>query len=234
MQVIYSIIGIVTILIVAISYFCGWIEQKDIATSALALIGTFIGATLAFRLNEKKEYLQLHAKQREALNRALFILVRQFNALSQLEKEFKKYGSNVEKAFIMPAHKPPPYHDLTHNFSDLEFLLEHNETNLVFELTIEQERFHQAISALTIRNDFFVNEVQIASEKASLHGWSVTESEIREIFGNRIFFGAMQAARIAEEIITANVTSNAKAQEKLFAVAKAIYPKHKFIKYEPA
>lgn len=37
--------------------------------------------------------------------------------------------------------------------------------NIIFELSIEQERFHQTMEAIKIRNEFHVNEYQILAEK---------------------------------------------------------------------
>ncbi|WP_331352663.1 hypothetical protein [Cellvibrio sp. UBA7671] len=152
---IYILASIALILCVYFSYTSNIIEMKDIAASALALVGTFFGATFAFRLTERKEYLQLHQNRRESLNKAIFILIRQLNAVHQLNLEIEKHSGIYKKAFNMQALVSPPYQDLYHDFEGLSFILESDNPSLIFELTTQQECFHQTMSSLSFRNEFF-------------------------------------------------------------------------------
>ncbi len=163
----------------------GRLELKDVGVGILALIGTVVGATIAFRLNADRENMRELAAQRMALNRSLFTIARQWNALRLLEKHVEPYKSDFELAFNFPATKPPPYEDLVHRFDDLDFLLGAGEANLLFKLSIEQERFHQVIAALEQRNMLHVQELQPAIAKLGLKaklikvrrpGWSGGEA----------------------------------------------------------
>lgn len=95
---IYSLITIGGIAICIILYRNGDLVLKDIGTAVLALFGTFLVATLAFRLNEQKEKIDEKKKQREALNRALFVLMRQHNAIIQLKRDMDTYSSELHLA----------------------------------------------------------------------------------------------------------------------------------------
>jgi hypothetical protein len=231
MQPIYLLIVLISIAIVGLLYSNGALELKDIGTSILALFGTFLGATLAFRLTETKEKEKIKATQREALNRALFVLIRQHNAVIQIKRDFDKYPSLFEKAFNMPALKPPEYGDLVHYISDLEFLIDSKNPNILFELTIEQERFHQAIESIRMRNDFYVREVQIAIAATSINRKIVTIPDAERILGERVFGGAMNGAENAYELIADSNESIPKLLGELRDLAKQIFPDHKFINY---
>jgi hypothetical protein len=234
MRLLHAVIVIASAAVVAVAAYNGAVAQKDVATSILALLGTFLGATFAFRLNEDKEAVKLHATRREALNRVMFVLTRQHNAIHQLKSNLNRYGSQFERGFNLPAIKPPPYADLIHNFADLEFLLESPDPNLLLQLTVEQERFHQALDSLRIRNEFYVNEVQPALARLSLNGKVITADQAAQLLGERLFGGAMNGAAIAHQHICASSESLPVMHAAMRKLAKAMYPGHKFLNYEMA
>jgi hypothetical protein len=63
------------------------LAAKDIGSAILAGISTLIGAFYAFRLSERKEMEGERARRTQALNRALFTLGRQVNAIQYLQDE---------------------------------------------------------------------------------------------------------------------------------------------------
>ena len=231
LQILYCVITLLSIAVVVILYLTKIIELKDIGTSILALFGTFLGATLAFRLSEAKEAENSKRLQREAMNRALFILIRQINAITQILRDFNKFPSPFEKAFNMPALKPPDYGSLIHNISDLEFIINSNNANLLFELTISQELFHQVIDSIQVRNEFYINEVQPKIADAKINKKRFTFEYIQEILGERIFGGAMNGSKNAYELLSSANESLPKVLSDMRKLAQEIYPKHKFIDF---
>lgn len=220
------------ILAVTITIYTGAASLKDLVTPLLSLFSTFFGATFAFRLNEEKELRKTHALRREAINRALFVLVRQTNAIHQITQNFEKFPSLFEKAFNLPALKPPPYQDLSQSLSDLEFLVETSTPSLLMQVAIEQERFHQALESIRIRNEFYVVEVQPALAALALNGKRVTVEEMAASLGERLFSGAMSGAQSAWEHASLCTQSIPTVHKALFQEAKLLYPEHKFISYE--
>ncbi len=223
--------AIAAIIAVTLAFLQGEIGTREIATSVLALLGTFLGATFAFRLNQDKEDKMLHKKRREAINRAMFILARQANAVHQLRRDYEKYTNPIERAINLPALKPPSYSDLVHNFVDLEFPLESADPNVLFQLTVEQERFHQVVNSVNTRNDFYVNEYQPKLAAVALNGKQATAAELSILLGERIFSGTVNGATIAYEHICASDTSIPEMQNALISVAKQIYPSHTFVTF---
>ena len=64
----------------------GVIGGREVGTAFLALLGTFVGALFAFRLNESRGTRKLEVERKAALNRALFVLLRQYNAICSFAK----------------------------------------------------------------------------------------------------------------------------------------------------
>ncbi|MBP6899939.1 MAG: hypothetical protein KBC73_07630 [Burkholderiaceae bacterium] len=217
---------------VAAAFIQDAIGIKELSTAVLALLGTFLGATFAFRLNQDKEERKLQAARKEALNRALFVLARQANAVDQLKRDYDQFGQVIPRAFNLPALKPPSYSDLIHNFVDLEFLLESGEADILLRLTVEQERFHQVIESVRTRNEFYVNEFQPKLAEVGLNGRITSAEEAKALLGERIFGGVINGTNIAYEHISATVQSIPEMQQQLLALAKRNYPKQKFITYE--
>lgn len=210
------------------------ISLKDLLVPALSLFSTFFGATFAFRLNQDKEAKKLEGERREALNRALFVLIRQWNAMEQLVRQFQAFPLPFARAFNMPAFKPPGYADLSHSIAELDYLIDSSNPGLLMELVIEQERFHQALEALRIRNEFYVSEVQPALEKHELNRKTVTPEQVRSLLGERVFEGALNGANTAWEQIFAASESIPKVHQALLAQGRKLFPGKKFITYERA
>jgi hypothetical protein len=144
----YTVIVVAAIALIGGAFYLDKLELKDIGTGVLAMLGTLLGATLAFRLNEDKELTKEHIARRAALNRALFVLARQKNAAALIARELEPFKTPFERAFNFPAAKVPPYQDLVHRFEELEFLLDTSDVNTAMRLAVEQERFHQMLESL--------------------------------------------------------------------------------------
>lgn len=92
-----------------------------------AAIGAFLGAYFAFQLRKYEEKTGKTEKQKSSIDEALLILIRQANALQNIYNDLKKYKQPHERAFLLPAIKPPSYSDLKQNLQSLNFLIDHQE-----------------------------------------------------------------------------------------------------------
>jgi hypothetical protein len=233
-MVVYACIAVAAGSVVAIAMYGGAIGAKEVATAILALLGTFLGATFAFRLNQDKEDKKLQLIRREALNRAIFVLARQANAIHQLKRDYDKFTNPFERAFNLPALKTPSYSDLTHNFTELEFLLESDDPTVLLRLTVEQERFHQVIESIKTRNEFYVDEFQPKLAEVGLNGQVTSADDASQKLGERIFGAVLNGTQIAYSHIDASDKSLPEMQAELLKVAKRLYPNTKFITYAKA
>jgi len=207
-------------------------EFKDYIKAGATLFAAFLGATFAFRLNDNKEKRKESLKNKESLNFAMFTLARQANAISTTKNGFSRFNSEFELAFNMPAYKNPEYKDLIQNFDDLAFILESGDPQTLMDLTVEQERFEQAMSAISIRNEFYVNEFQPLLEKHKLNKRRVTAEEAEALLGERVFNACIQGATEMKGHVFESEISLLKMHKKLFEMAKELYPGHSFVKWE--
>jgi hypothetical protein len=231
-SMVYSLIVLVTIIIIGILYNDGKLELKDIGTGLLALVSTFLGATIAFRLNEDKEKKANEEKQIQAINSALLIMIRQHNALNLLKKYLESFPNDNQAAFNMPALQPPSYNDLIQDVSSLEFLINSNNPKILLNIINEQERFYQAIESWKMRNNFYINEFQpIVSEKR-LKKHSFSNQEAKDVLGERIFETLIISVRESRSHIIKSCESLPLIYKELREVAKKQYPNEKFLDYK--
>jgi len=211
----------------------GALGGKEVGTAFLAVIGTFVGALFAFRLSERKE-LRAEARQhRVALNRALFIVLRQYNAMRWLKTNMDEHPEDYQISFNFPALKPPEYKDLVHDFDSLAFLFEDADPSLLMRLLVEQEGFQQSLESLKARNEFYVGEVQPAIAKLGVNRKVVQPAEFRANLGERLFEGAMSGALLARKNVNESCVSLLSLHGELFSVAKKLFPDTKFLKPAP-
>lgn len=212
----------------------GSVGRKEIGIAFLAMIGTFVGAVLAFRLTEYKEQRAEVRRQKIALNSALFALLRQYNAMRWLQKSMAPYQQDYDRAFNCPALTPPAYKDLVHDFDSLAFLFEEEiDPSLLMRLSIEQEGFEQALESLRVRNQFYVDEVQPAISKLGFNKKSVPAAEFENALGERLFEVAKNGAVQAYQNIDHSCASLLALHSELFTAAKRLFPDTKFVKLAP-
>lgn len=205
-------------------------KSYDYLIRALTVaVGGFIGAFSAFWLKSYEEGKKNKEKQKSALNSALFVLIRQINAIQCIKRDLEKYVTPFERGLSLPAMKPPDYSSVKQDIDSLQFLIDNDNAQILMELTIEQERFEQAINSINIRNEFYVNEVQPALSFHALNGRPLTLAEFEEKLGERLFQGAMNGAVVLYELVYASDASLHEKYTELRDVAKRIFPDEKFV-----
>ncbi|MET3134039.1 hypothetical protein AAKU55_004333, partial [Oxalobacteraceae bacterium GrIS 1.11] len=155
-------------------------------------------------------------------------------AVPAMVLEVKFHTKRHRAAFSLPALNPPEYKDLTQNFNDLAFLLDldTNEIESLMKLTIAQEGFEITRTALNLRNELYIDELQKVISEKKLNGKIFTKQELIDILGEKLFHGAIQGA----DQIYKHVDDSTKEIPLVFAnfrsTAKKIFPKDKFIQIE--
>jgi len=208
------------------------IDLKAIGSAFLAMIGTFIGALFAFRLNESKDNAQLSKERRASLYRAQLVVMRQYDAVHSLAKSLSPYKTDFDRAFNCPAFQLPSYSDLTHDFDSLVFLLE-AEPNLVKRMTITQYEFHQVMESLRVRNEFNLDEIQPAIASGGFNKRTFLVQDLEAALGEKLFGRALNYARNLHELVSQCEGSLLDMNNELFDTAKKLYPDSKFVKLSP-
>ena len=205
-------------------------KSYDYLIRALTVaVGGFIGAFSAFWLKTYEEEKKNKEKQKSALNSALFVLIRQINAIQCIKRDLEKFKTPFDRGLSLPAMKPPEYSNLKQDIDSLQFLIENDNAQDLMELTIEQERFEQAINSINIRNAFYVNEVQPALSFHALNGRPVPLAEYEEKLGERLFQGAMNGAAVLYAHVYASDLSLYEKYTSLRELAKKLFPGEKFV-----
>lgn len=230
--VVYLAVAACAIAVVLLSHYVEPLSPKDLALAVVPVLSTFLGATLAFRLNEKAAEDKEMERRYLALNEALFVLVRQHNAVHQIKSEFDKYNNEYARAFVLPAVKPPSYVDLRQKLDSLTFLLLESEPQILFELSVEQERFEQIQEALRLRNQHYVEQVQPAMTAAGLNDRTVQALEIELKLAVPVYRGAIQAASNVYEQLQKSSKSIFAMHAQLIALSRNLFPGRKFVSYE--
>jgi len=189
------------------------------------IIGAFIGAYSAFKLDQSEKKLAEHKENRIVMNRTLFILVQQINAIKLVKRDLDKYQSDFEKAFNLPALAQPDYSDLKFEQNKLSFLIEHHYAHILMELRLEQSRFEQAMGSIKIRNEFYINEVQPLVSKHELTGKKLPLKEYHYKLGERVFKGAFQGIEQVCFHVEETETSLMELFNKVSIIAKELFPK---------
>jgi hypothetical protein len=195
------------------------------------LIGAFIGALSAFKLNENRENKKEYKEKNTALNKALFTLIRKINAVKSMRNTFSPYKTDLDRAFSLPAAKPPSYNDLKFNFEELDFLLA-EYPQLLMNLSIEQERFEQTFSAIEVRNNFYVNEVQPALNDLNLNNRKIVVADFADALGERLFQGSLNGAQTMYSLIESTDKSLVEVHDEFSKIAREIFPGEKFVKWQ--
>jgi len=228
----YLYAGVLALATLAVFFLIteGILGGKEVGTALLAMVGTFLGAAFAFRLNAGKEAALIEKERREALNRALFVVVRQYNALQSFSAQLEPFKLEHERAFNCPAFRPPTYADLTIDFESLAFLFELGDPNLLVRLSVEQEGFHQALESIRYRNDFYVETAQPLIAKLGLNRVSLPIAEYKQKLGDLVFESAVNYATIMYLRVSQAMEGLTQLQTELHASAKLCFPHGKFIK----
>ncbi|MFM5178572.1 hypothetical protein ACEUAY_02995 [Aeromonas veronii] len=195
-------------------------------------IGGFIGAFSAFWLKKHEEEKKDRESKRNALNFALFVLIRKINAIQCIKKDLERYTTPFERGLCLPAMKPPDYSGVKQDINGLQFLIGGVHAHILMELTIEQERFEQAINSINIRNEFYVNEVQPALSFHSLNGRPLPLAEFEGKLGERLFNGAIKGAAVLYELVYACDVSLNETYTELREIAKKLFPDENFVAWE--
>jgi len=231
-QVPYVLIALCAL--AALVYFAlkGSLTDDVLAAGFFALLGTFVGALLAFRLEEAREKSKEAGRRQGALSRALMVLGAQQNANYGFAKAMRPYHTDVERATNLQALQPPEIFQLRQNLDELMFLLEVSDPNLLMDLYLEQERFDQTMMAVKMRNEFYVKQFQPAIAGKGLNNRELPIAEIKEAVGEYVFESIVSITRGMYFHVYESEKSIPIVFDHLRTEAKRLYPKVKFIRFD--
>ena len=197
------------------------------------LFAAFLGAYCAYLLAEKKEVRKLEREKIKSLNTALFVSLRQLNAMLHIKNLISPWEADEYRFINMPAMLVGSYEDLKLDLNALDFLLEEDDPNLLFEISIEQERFESTVSTFEIRNKIHYEKIQTALDIPELVNTNLTLKKIIDVLGKKQAGSAKKCTDDTFRHVYENYESMRFSHYKLFNTAKRLFPGQEFIRFEP-
>jgi hypothetical protein len=163
----------------------------------LALIGTFVGAYLAFAL-EKRDRVRTEKTEKVAQgNLALFTLWQMWEVLNQYKKDvIDKAPKDNGQWLNMAATPHEQEHDLRFDPVKLYFLFEGKDLNILPQRILEQRRFYAAIILINRRSDLILNRIwpRLSDNGIQMSKQVYEEQRIHDIIGPGLLAEAKQLA----------------------------------------
>lgn len=131
-----------------------WGLMLDVTKIILAsIIGTFIGAYSAFKLDQNHKKNQENKKNFIAAKRTQFVLVNHYQTLHNIKKQALDEIKDDENRWILlkPLGSYSKY--LQMDIDSLVYILDTEDANLLNELLVANDRFETAIGTLQMRNN---------------------------------------------------------------------------------
>lgn len=207
------------------------LSAKDIGTVVLTGISTLIGALYAFRLTERKEKNDERANRIHALNKAIFLIGRQLNAVQSIRNEIAPYSTPDKRLFGCKAAMPPDYSDLRVDFESLSFLLESADPDLLFRLSVEQDGFYVTMRAISLRAQYYVDQFQPAWVASGINPGRITQEDARFKIGELVFDSAVNYTDAMFDALDEAASRLQKILDELRKFSSHLYPGEKFLRF---
>jgi hypothetical protein len=204
-------------------------------TAVVTLGAAFLGAGYAFRLNDNANARQTVQGQVAAVNKALFVLVRQFNSLRAIQNQIINPSRADLTRFInlrpvLPMSVVSPKLDV----DSLSFLLETECRGLLMELMIEQERFETSVQAINERSRLHIEVLQPRMAAGGImEGVDYPAEKVIEILSKPLVLHMQRATDAAIQHVDDTVNSNLAFAKRFHKEMKVLFPKYRIIHFEP-
>ena len=203
--------------------------------AVVPLGAAFLGAWLAFRLEDNARARQTVRDQVEAVNKALFVLIRQVNSLINTQTQIINPHREDPDCYInMRPSLPKASGSPTLDLDSLSFLLETDDRELLGELLVEQERFEASLQAINERSRYHLEVLQprMAAARIGEHAEYPTD-KIRSVLGESFVVLMQCATDDAIQHVDKTVGSNFALAAKFNHAMKRRFPKHTIIRLAP-
>jgi hypothetical protein len=205
------------------------LSAKDIGTVILTGISTVIGALYAFHLTERKEKNEVRVNRIRALNKAIFLIGRQLNAVQSIRNDLAPYSTPDKRLFGCQAAIPPDYSDLRVDFETLSFLLESVNPDLLFRLSVEQDHFYVTMSSISLRAQFYVDHFQPAWFSSGINPGRISQEDARIKIGEIVFDSAVKHTDAMFDALDEAASKLQRILDELRKFSSHLYPTEKFL-----
>ncbi len=138
-----------------------YLPWKEILSAIATLLAAFLGAWLAFKLEDNRRKEEQEKKNISACDKVIYILSKQYSILIDLDiKMIEPIRNSPEQWREM---KPVPYmdyKDIKLNIEDILFLQDTHQKDILYGLLEADRKFHNTIDTFNKRSQIYSEEVQ--------------------------------------------------------------------------
>jgi hypothetical protein len=208
--------------------------MNDILNPLATLVASFAGAWAAFRLHALDKSREQDRSNIAAANRALMTLMQQANELKLYQRDHVDPKRNHPGRHLgIQAILSYEVGDLRFDLRSLDFLSTPAEQQLLFELTVEERRYMEALKAINARSDLLVDEVQPKLMAAGFDdGAEYTSGQFIAALGQPVY---NKLKRLTDDVIYhVDRTSDSicEMKDKFRSAVIKRYPEASFINFE--
>lgn len=212
------------------------LSSIELIVPAVSTLGAaFLGAWCAFKLQDRDHERKMRANAMAGGNRAIFTLMRQWNSLKLVQQQIiEPYRTDPNRFVLMRPILNLDYKDLKLDMDSLSFILETSHRQCLADLFLAERKFQTAMMVIDERSRLHLQTVQPLLERAGLiEGSSYIKEEIENALGIRLSSSLSRVTDDAIEGVDQAIVSLKEVSDKLHIALTQLYPKKKFINFEP-
>lgn len=206
-------------------------EFKDFIDAIATLGATFIGASLAFKYEERRQKSEQKQRNIAGYNRAMFSLGNMLNVMQQFDENVLQNSNRANPLNFPPT--PQFSHGAARlDLTDVQFLLQSDDHSALENIMIEERRFFLLISLIEDRS-ILINEIinpKLAAANIPFTA-QISDAQFQQVVGQHIFIKYLNLSKSIVQFTGENITSIKMAIARFHSVMKTMYPEEKFLKY---
>lgn len=144
----------------------------------IPLVAAFLGAFLAFKLQESHERRKDRRKQVDAINQVLLGLIRQWIAINGYKFCFEEYETDPLRFVNLPGYQTKEAENVTLNIESIGFLSTAGYSDFLIVLVDEQMRYDQIIQSISKHYQLSNEELRPAMRAAGIAYTTLTMNQL--------------------------------------------------------
>lgn len=197
------------------------------------LFATFIGAGLAFLIQNHARAKEKREKQLTSANLILYILNERLITIRKFKDSFVEPIRNnsierIQRPPLLNFYIPKSEFDI----SEVAFLLNKQNKNLVLDLFQANETFHDTVNSINKRTEIHINEYQTSlSSEGYKMGGVISEEELKKMIGEKTFEMLDKTSKILIMNIDKFLEINNELKPKLISAFSEIFTEDEILDF---
>jgi len=207
--------------------------SSEIISAFSTLFSAFLGAWLAFKLQNKHEKQVIDEKNRTAINMAQISLMQKYNDLLVIQKNFVSpipndplYWINIPA--LSPREKTPEL-----DVSSLSSLIDSGDVSAISEILVSIELYNEIIKSINIRSSVHTEELQPRYEVVrKKYKNQLTSTILVDEMGERTIGTMLNSTNEILKILPESIKQFEETMELIYTIGRKKFPKGKILLVE--